>query len=75
MSNSTDTTKRKIKLIGHEARKPLVSLISTANLLLSGLEGELSDQVGRDIEAMRKNAQDALIAVDKLIDELKRGLK
>jgi hypothetical protein len=61
---------KSVKGIGHEARKPLVSLINTADLLLAGLEGELSEQVRRDIEAMKRHAQDALKAVDALIARL-----
>lgn len=61
-----------LKQIGHEARQPLVSLISTADLLLSGLEGELTDQVRRDMEAIKRNAQRALESVDSLIEQLKQ---
>lgn len=56
-----------MKLIGHEARKPLVSLVSTASLLLSGIEGELSDQVRRDVEKIKHNAETALEKVDLII--------
>ncbi len=61
---------KSIKQIGHEARKPLVSLINTADLLLSGLEGELPEQVRTDIEAIQKNAREALAAMDTLITHL-----
>ena len=69
MSESLDP--RQIKQIGHEARKPLISLISTADLLLLGLEGELSDQVRKDVEAIRSNAEQALAGIERLTDLLK----
>ncbi len=69
MSESLDP--RQIKQIGHEARKPLISLISTADLLLLGLEGELSDQVRKDVEAMKQNAEQALAGIERLTDLLK----
>jgi len=62
---------RQIKQIGHEARKPLISLISTADLLLLGLEGELSDQVRKNVEAMKQNAEQALAGIERLTDLLK----
>ena len=69
MSESLDP--RQIKQIGHEARKPLISLISTADLLLLGLEGELSDQVRKNVEAMKQNAEQALAGIERLTDLLK----
>jgi len=62
---------KQIKQIGHEARKPLISLISTADLLLLGLEGELSDQVRKNVEAMKQNAEQALAGIERLTDLLK----
>lgn len=56
-----------LKQIGHEARRPLVSLINTADLLLTGLEGEVPPQVRDDVEAMKQNAQDALVTIDGLL--------
>jgi len=69
MSESLDPGQ--IKQIGHEARKPLISLISTADLLLLGLEGELSEQVRKDVEAIRVNAEQALAGIEQLTDLLK----
>jgi len=69
MSESLDPGQ--IKQIGHEARKPLISLISTADLLLLGLEGELSEQVRNDIEAIRANAEQGLAGIEQLTDLLK----
>lgn len=62
-----------IKQIGHEARKPLVSLICTADLLLTGLDGELSPQAQHDIERISSNARQALSKVDGLLELLKSG--
>ena len=70
MSESLDS--KQIKQIGHEARKPLISLISTADLLLLGLEGELSEQVRKDVEAMKQNAEQGLQAIESLLKMLKR---
>lgn len=64
---SEPTTPKAFKDLGHEARRPLVSLINTADLLLAGLEGELSQPVRSDIEAMRRNADEALAALDTLL--------
>lgn len=61
-----------IKQIGHEARKPLISLISTADLLLLGLEGELSEQVRKDVEAMKQNAEQGLEAIESLLKMLNK---
>jgi len=69
MSESLDPGQ--IKQIGHEARKPLISLINTADLLLLGLEGELSDQVRKDVEAMKRNAEQGLQAIESMISMLK----
>jgi len=65
---------KQIKQIGHEARKPLISLINTADLLLLGLEGELSDQVRKDVEAMKQNAEQGLEAIESMISVLKSQL-
>jgi len=72
MSEPLDS--QQIKQIGHEARKPLISLISTADLLLLGLEGELSEQVRKDVEAMKQNAEQGLEAVESMISVLKSQL-
>ena len=56
-----------LKLLGHEARRPLVSLINTADLLLAGLEGELTEQVYDDVGMLRENAQTALARLDDLL--------
>ena len=56
-----------LKQLGHEARRPLVSLINTADLLLAGMEGELTEQVYNDVGVMRENAQMALTQLDNLL--------
>ena len=61
---------KQIKQIGHEARKPLVSLINTADLLLAGLEGDLSEQVRRDVVLIKSNAELALLQIEELIEKL-----
>ena len=56
--------------LGHDTRKPLASLISTAHVLLLGLDGELSEQARTDIERIKRNAEQALKVIDNLLEIL-----
>ena len=68
MSESLDLEAR--RQLGHDTRKPLVSLIGTAHVLLLGLDGDLSDQARTDIERIKRNAEQALQGIDRLIEML-----
>lgn len=64
---STQDCSTVVNQLKHDARKPLVLIIQTSQLLLSGVEGELSAQICKDVEAMHISAYQALEAVDDLI--------
>lgn len=68
MSEPLDLEAR--RQLGHDTRKPLASLISTAHVLLLGLDGELSEQARTDIERIKRNAEQALKNIDRLLETL-----
>jgi hypothetical protein len=59
-----------IKQLKHDARRPIVLLLGTANTLLAGLDGELSEQAQRSIALIQQNAVKALQALDCLFEKL-----
>ena len=59
-----------IKQFKHDARRPLVVLLGTTNLLLAGLDGELSEQSKLAVSLIKRNALKALQALDSLIERL-----
>ena len=68
MSKSPDA--EIIKQLKHDARRPIVLLLGTANTLLAGLDGELSEQSQRSIALIQRNAIKALQALDSLYEKL-----
>ena len=68
MSEPLDLEAR--RQLGHDTRKPLASLISTANVLLLGYDGDLPEQAHHDIERIKRNAEQALKNLDTLLEML-----
>ena len=68
MSKSPD--EEIIKQLKHDARRPIVLLLGTANTLLAGLDGEQSEQAQRSIALIQRNAVKALQALDSLYKKL-----
>ena len=68
MSTSPDA--EIIKQLKHDARRPIVLLLGTANTMLAGLDGELSEQSQHSIALIQRNALKALKALDSLYEKL-----
>ena len=68
MSTSPDA--EIIKQLKHDARRPIVLLLGTANTMLAGLDGELSEQSQHSIVLIQRNALKALKALDSLYEKL-----
>jgi signal transduction histidine kinase len=66
-----DAERRKaaqIATLRHELRTPLNSIIGFADLLLSGVDGELSESQREDIEAIARSGRHLLHLVDDVLD-------
>lgn len=66
-----DAERRKeaqIATLRHELRTPLNSIIGFADLLLSGVDGELSESQREDIEAIARSGKHLLHLVDDVLD-------
>lgn len=54
--------------MSHELRTPLNSVIGYAEILLTGLDGELDDEQRTDIEAIYENAKHLLTLINDVLD-------
>jgi signal transduction histidine kinase len=66
-----DAERRKeaqIATLRHELRTPLNSIIGFADLLLSGVDGELNESQREDIEAIARSGKHLLHLVDDVLD-------
>nr|MBA3532602.1 GAF domain-containing protein [Ardenticatenales bacterium] len=54
--------------MSHELRTPLNSIIGYAEILLMGINGELSDDVQEDVQAIRSSGQHLLRLINDILD-------
>jgi signal transduction histidine kinase len=57
-----------ISKLSHELRSPLNPIMGFSQILLDGLDGDLSDDAQQDIRAIYSGAQTLLMLLDSLID-------
>jgi len=58
--------------IGHEARRPLIHIIETVDLLLDEQKTELPEAFRADLQLIKDKATNALSVVDDLIERLQQ---
>jgi PAS domain S-box-containing protein len=54
--------------MSHELRTPLNSIIGYTDVLILGVDGEVSDEVMKDLKAINENSQTLLRLIDDILD-------
>jgi signal transduction histidine kinase len=68
LRSASDMKSRFVSNMSHEFRTPLNSILALARLLIDGIDGALNPEQLRQVEYIRKAAQDLLEMVNDLLD-------
>lgn len=59
------------RIVGHELRAPLAGILETADLILYGIEGDISQTIREDVQEIRDSAEQTLEVIDKILELLR----